>query len=617
MFKDLRTSTKIVILCGAFIVAIGVTTYSLIAEKQIAIDFAKKELVGTQYLTSLRGIYAGVLTGQPIEVSAAPPKQSSDEMLKALAVARGNAGARLQIGEFAQALADALRLWSTDHNDNTAYSTALNVLAAARQLISRIADESNLALDPDLDSYHLQNLITRKLPVFFRRLGELQILSRQAAAAGAPSSEQKVYFQVLQRELQSIVDEVKVEFAAAYRGNPDGSLKQAIDSTFSQMRSYIDAFHDSLHARFAEDDVAGRNVANSNRLYGDVVESATAAWAAAQSELDRLVQLRIDGFVKRMRWSVALTGALVGLSILVSVMTYRHIVEPLERLESVAAAVRKTKDYSLRIDYTAKSEIGQLATGFNDMLSELEAARERERSQQTEIAHVSRLSIMGTVTASIAHEIKQPLQAIAANSNAAQRWLSREKPNLEEASLALESIAKDTHRASEVIESMRRVLKKGDLERERVPINDVVEDILVLFQGDLRKHRVSVQIDLLQTLPNVMADRTQLQLVLGNLTMNAVDAMKSVSNQERLLLLKSNLDGSGNVTVTVEDSGPGIDPDHLERIFDPFFTTKSEGMGLGLAICRSIIEAHGGRLWASLGGSRGALFHVALPSAEA
>jgi signal transduction histidine kinase len=617
MFKDLRASTKIVILCATFIVAIAVTTYGLIAEKQIAIDFAKKELVGTHYLTTVRTVYAEVLTERPIGQFAVQPTQSNDDMLKTLQAAHQNIGAGLQTDELAEALESALRSWSNNHNHGTAYSVALNVLTAARRLILRIADDSNLALDPDLDTYHLQNLITRKLPIFLSRLGEMQIISRKVATVGTPSNEQAEYFQVLQRELQSIVDEVKDELTAAYRGNIDGSLKQNIDSAFSTMMSRADAFRDSFHSRFLDGDSTKREAADPNGLYGGVVESAIAAWTAAQSELDRLLHARIDGFVNGMRLSLMLTGALVCLSIFVSVMTHRHIVKPLERLESVTAAVRKTKDYGLRIDYTAKSEIGQLAVGFNDMLSELETAREREQSQQAEIARVSRLSIMGTITASIAHEINQPLQAIAANSNAAQRWLSREKPDLKEARLALQSIAADAHRAGEVIGSMRSILKKGNLERERVSVNDVVGDILSLLQGEARKYQISVQTDLLQDLPNVIADRVQLQLVLRNLIINAVDAMKSLSNQKRRLLLKSNLDGPGNVTVTVEDSGPGIDPNNLKRIFDPFFTTKSEGMGLGLAICRSIIEAHGGRLWASLGPSHGSVFHVVLPIGEA
>jgi signal transduction histidine kinase len=617
MFKDLRTGTKIIILCATFIVAIGVTTFSLIAEKQIAIDFAKSELVGTQYLTAVRAIYADVLTGRPVGQIGTPSKPSNEDILKALAVAHQNAGARLQTSELAQALAEAIRLWSKNHNNGSAYSATLDVLTAARQLISRIADDSNLALDPDLDSYHLQDLITRKLPLFFRRLSEVQILSRKVADTGTPSSEQRVYFQVLQNELKSTEDAIKNELAAAYRGNIDGNLKQAIDPALSTMLSRTNAFLDRVHAQIVNDNSGKQAAGASNSLYRRVVKNSVSVWALTQSELDRLLHTRIDGLVQRMRWSVALTSALIAISIFVSALTHRHIVGPLERLENIATAIRKTRDYSLRMDYTDKSEIGQLATAFNDMLLELENAREREQLQQIELARVGRLTTMGTITASLAHEINQPLQAIAANSNAAQRWLLKEKPDLDETRSALKSIVIDAHRASEMIESVRRIVKKGGQERAEVLINDIVEEILTLVQGELRRHKIVLKTDLLENLPHVIADQTQLRLVFRNLVVNAVDAMKSASIQKRSLTIRSKLNGPGYVAVAVEDSGSGINPHDLDHIFDPFFTTKSEGMGLGLAICRSIIEAHGGRLWAEPESGQGTIFHLILPIGEA
>jgi len=615
MFKDLRAGTKITILCGTFIIAIGATVYSLIAEKQFAIDFAKKELIGTQYLTAVRGVYADVLAAPPIKASAARPKPSTGEMLARLVTAQRHAGAQLQTAGLARALAEALRSWSNDRGDSPSYSLALEVLAAARRLISRIADDSNLALDPDLDTYHLQDLITRKMPVFLHRLTEVQIWAHQAAAAGTPSNEQWVRFEVSRSELQSVAEQVKGNLASAYRGNQDGTLKQAVYDAFAEMTSRTDAFLESVASGVSEESV-GRTAA-SDPLFGGVAESAVAAWATAQSELDRLLQTRIRGLIDRMGLSLALTGVLVGLSIVVSVLTNRHIVEPLERLEKLASEVRRTRDYSLRLDYSSKSEIGQLTAAFNEMLAEVAASHERERAEHAELARVSRLTTMGAMAASIAHEINQPLQAISANSSAAQRWLSRKEPDIDEARSALKSVASDAHRASQVIESVRSIVKKRSREKEQVAINDAVTDILKLVHGEISKHHITVRTNLPQKLPPVVADRTQLQQVLINLIMNAVDAMKSGSGQKPVLTLRSNLEDRENVTVTVEDSGSGIDPENLERIFDPFFSTKSEGMGLGLAICRSIIEAHGGRLWATSKAGRGAAFHLTLPIGEA
>jgi signal transduction histidine kinase len=617
VFKNLRTSTKLVILCGMFIISVGATTYSLVAEKQIAIEFARKELVGSRYLATVRGIYATVLAGRPIDASAAPPSRQTDDILKTLAAAQSDAGKSLQTGEFTRSLAEALRLlWSSDLDSGAAYTLALDVLAKARQLVSRIADDSNLALDPDLDSYYVQDLVTKKMPAFLGQLGEVPILSRTSATARSPSNEQKVRFQILEGLLRSIADELKDNLAAAYRGNPDGSLRQAVAGAFAIMMSNTNAYLGSLNASFVDSDAAGRNAAAPDRLYGSVVESTIGAWVAAQSELDRLLQKRIDGLVKMMRLSLALTGALVALSIVIAVMTHRHIVRPLERLENVASTVRETRDYSLRIDYTSKNEIGHLTAAFNDMLSELAAARERERSEHSELARVSRLTSMGALTASLAHEINQPLAAIVANSNAAQRWLSNVRPDLDEARSALNNIVRDGHRASQMIESVRAMFKKDSRERNQLAVNDLIEDILTLVHGTIKKQQVSIRTELLQDLPHVVADRTQLQQVFMNLIMNAVEAMGPVTDRERLLSIKSDVHDPGTVMIMVEDSGTGIDPNNTERIFDAFFTTKSEGMGMGLSICRSIIEAHGGRLWASPGASHGSVFHVVLPSSK-
>lgn len=612
MFKELRTGTKIVILCGTFIVAIGATVYSLIAEKQIAIEFAKKELVGSRYLAAVRGVYADVLVAPPVGTSFAQPERSIEDAVRTLDAVEQDAGAQLQTRGLARALSNALRSLSDISDNDRYYSAALKALAGTQQLVSRIADDSNLALDPDLDSYHLQNLITRTLPDFLRRVGEVHILSRQAGSADTPSNEREVYFQVLRREVQSIADEVNRELTAAYRGNPDGSLKQAVGGVFSEMILRTNAYLDSLRASFTNGDFASPGL-----LYGGVVGSTMGAWAAAQSELDRLLKTRIDGFLDRMKLSLALTGALVVLSIIVSVMTHQHIVRPLESLENLASNVRRTRDYSLRADYASTSEIGQLTAAFNDMLSELEAARERERAEHAELARVARLTTMGAMAASIAHEIKQPLQAISANSSAAQRWLSREQPDFDEARSSLKRISQDVHRASDVIENVRATLKQGSGEKEQFATNDLIRDILKFVHGEFRKHHITIRTDLTQGLPKVIADRTQLQQVLINLIMNAIDAMKSVSDHKRVLVLRSGVDGPGNVTILVEDSGTGIEPADLERIFEPFFTTKSEGMGLGLAICRTIVEAHGGRLWASAGSTRGSTFHVVLPGENA
>ena len=200
-------------------------------------------------------------------------------------------------------------------------------------------------------------------------------------------------------------------------------MKKAIDSAFATKSSHTISYLRGLNASLANSDETAVDVIAADDSYGRAVDSAIGAWSTAQVELDRLLQKRIDGLIGKMGWSLALTGALVGLSILVAVMTHWHLVRPLKRLENVASSVRDSKDYGLRIDYSSKDEIGTLVSAFNTMLAELAAAHERERSEQSELARVTRLTTMGAMTASIAHEINQPLAAIVTNSNAAQRFL--------------------------------------------------------------------------------------------------------------------------------------------------------------------------------------------------
>jgi C4-dicarboxylate-specific signal transduction histidine kinase len=264
--------------------------------------------------------------------------------------------------------------------------------------------------------------------------------------------------------------------------------------------------------------------------------------------------------------------------------------------------------------------------GWRDVVHQLRAANEelekrvasvleRERSRQAELARVARLTTMGALTASIAHEVNQPLAAIAAHANAGLRWLQREPPNFNEARTAFEHIVADGERARQVIDGVRAMFKSGDREKHPVPLNPIIEEVLKLVRGEIIKHRVSVRIELPNGLPEVVADRTQLHQVFTNLIGNAIEAMQPVTNRERLLVIKSDVSDSGTVKIIVEDTGSGINPNDTERIFDALFTTKTEGMGMGLSICRSIIEGHGGRLWATPRALHGSVFNVILPAA--
>jgi C4-dicarboxylate-specific signal transduction histidine kinase len=245
-------------------------------------------------------------------------------------------------------------------------------------------------------------------------------------------------------------------------------------------------------------------------------------------------------------------------------------------------------------------------------ITDLKRTEEQLRRARRELARASRQTTMAAMTASIAHELNQPLSAIVSNANAGLRWLARPQANIKEAEAVLNRIVNDGHRASEVIASIRAMFGKDRGERAPVNVNTLIGEVLALLHGELESHGVLLRTDLLDGLPEVMAERVPLQQVLLNLIMNAVDAMNSVSERERRLTIRSERLASGDVRVAVEDSGTGIDPNHTGRIFETFFTTKPHGMGMGLSICRSIVEAHGGSLWAEPHSPHGTVFYVQL-----
>jgi C4-dicarboxylate-specific signal transduction histidine kinase len=230
---------------------------------------------------------------------------------------------------------------------------------------------------------------------------------------------------------------------------------------------------------------------------------------------------------------------------------------------------------------------------------------------QAELLGYTQASRMGAMTASIAHEVSQPLAAIVANANAALRWMARTPPDVAEARESLEQIVREGQRAADVIQSVRSMFKSKELPRASVDLNQLVHEVLTL-QGTLEKHGVVVRTELDQALIPVTGNRVQLKQVLFNLVTNAIEAVELVA--DRRVLVKSELESGGGVRVTVEDSGSGIDPKVIDQIFTSFFTTKTDGMGMGLSICQAIIESHGGRLWASPSATRGAVFQFTLPT---
>jgi PAS domain S-box-containing protein len=244
-------------------------------------------------------------------------------------------------------------------------------------------------------------------------------------------------------------------------------------------------------------------------------------------------------------------------------------------------------------------------------------ARENEhryREAQLELAHANRVATMGQLTASIAHEVNQPLAAVVANAEACLGWLRRRTPDLDAACSSVEWIIADGNRASEVIRRVRALANKTSLEKVPLDVNDVVRETIPLVQRELISHQVLLRMELAPTLPMILGDRVQLQQVIINLVMNGIESMQSVTDRPRELVVRSRQDETQQVLVSVADCGVGISAENADRLFTAFFTTKSSGMGMGLSICRSIIDAHGGRLWATTCEPRGALFQFTIPA---
>jgi PAS domain S-box-containing protein len=240
-------------------------------------------------------------------------------------------------------------------------------------------------------------------------------------------------------------------------------------------------------------------------------------------------------------------------------------------------------------------------------------AGEELHKAQANLAHAARVMTLGELAASIAHEINQPLAAIATSSNACLRWLARTPPDLDAASRAAVRIAQDAHRAGDVIRGLRALAKKSGPQLMPFDIAGAIQEVLALTRSDLHRHGVELHMNLSAQLPPVIGDCVQLQQVLLNLIMNAIQAMATVADRRRELTISVSPAAPERIQVTVEDNGPGLDPAFVQRIFDPFFTTKSGGLGLGLSISRSIIEAHGGQLWATPRAPHGTAFHFTIP----
>ncbi|MDB5408685.1 MAG: sensor histidine kinase [Rhodospirillales bacterium] len=369
-------------------------------------------------------------------------------------------------------------------------------------------------------------------------------------------------------------------------------LAVRIQSTTATLRSQaqlLDLTHDAIFVRDMNDVITYWN-RGAEKLYG---------WPAsdAMGQLSRrLVQTRLPAPYDEVLAQLLRTGRWEG---------------ELVHTKRDGATVTVASRWSLQRD-----ERGQPTSILetNTDIEETKQAQEILARTQAELAHVSRVSTMGELTASIAHEVNQPLAAIVTSGEACLRWLDRDVPQLDGVKRGVERMIGDGRRASEVVRRLRALSRKGDLQKTAVDLNEVIDDVLPLIQREIFNHRVALELDLSTSLPAVPGDRVQLQQVVINLLMNAIQAMATLADGRRELVLRSRAEDDGQVLVAIQDSGPGFAPESEDQLFNAFFTTKSDGMGMGLSICRSIIDAHGGHIWASREAAGGATFQFVLPS---
>jgi C4-dicarboxylate-specific signal transduction histidine kinase len=269
-----------------------------------------------------------------------------------------------------------------------------------------------------------------------------------------------------------------------------------------------------------------------------------------------------------------------------------------------------------QLEVRVRERTAELKQANEALLNQMEEQRRTEEALQvtrSELARVVRITTIGELAASIAHEVNQPLAAVVANADACVAWLTRDDPNLVEARAAAERTTQGATRASEVISRIRSLINKTAPERIRIQINEIIEEVVALADRQASRNEVSVVTELTPDLPLVVGDRIQLQQVILNLMLNGIEAMSGVHDRSRRLVVRSRMQDAEQIRVSIEDSGIGVSEKNISRLFEPFFTTRSQGIGMGLPISRSIVEAHGGRLWAESTVNQGSVFQFTLP----
>jgi C4-dicarboxylate-specific signal transduction histidine kinase len=357
------------------------------------------------------------------------------------------------------------------------------------------------------------------------------------------------------------------------------------------------------------------NLTIASLLYLTVVVLLAFADAFVGSVFVSVISvLCLDYFFTQPLFSLRMADPLNIVALIVFLGTALLITRVMSQRKRAEAALQKVLG---ELESKVQERTAELAKSNDDLRGEI---RERQRAEealqkaQAELAHVARVMTLGELTASISHEVNQPISAVVTNAQVCLRLLALETPRPDDVRTTVERIVRDGRRASEVIQRIRALAKRTEPQMLSLDINDVIREAILLVQREVLSHGVSLRTELASALPQVLGDRIQLQQVVINLLMNGVEAMAPITDRPRDMLIRSQQQEAGQVLVAVQDSGIGIDSETAERLFSAFFTTKPSGMGMGLSISRSIIRAHGGRLWVSPNPDHGAAFQFTVPT---
>jgi two-component system sensor kinase FixL len=406
-------------------------------------------------------------------------------------------------------------------------------------------------------------------------------VQRRRAEEALKEARDKLEIRVEERtsELRQASEDLRAQIAERKRG----------EEALREKANLLDLTHDTVFVRDANDFITFWN-RGAEQLYGWTRDEAVGKVS------HHLMQTIFPAPLEKIKTELNSTGRWEG-----------ELIHARRDGTQVVVASR----WALQLSEQGKP-IAILET--NNDITERKQAEEALHKAQAELAHVTRVSTLGEMTTSIAHEVNQPLGAVVNNASACLRWLASEAPNLEEARQSAKLIIADGHRASEIIGRIRALVKKAPPRKDWLDINETILQVIALARSEAQHNRVSLQTQLSSDLPLILGDRIQLQQVILNLIINAIEAMSGVAGGPRELLIGSGKHDSHGVVVRVRDSGPGLDPKSRDHLFTAFYTTKPHGMGMGLAISRSIIEAHGGRLGATANEGRGATFEFTLPA---